>query len=421
MQPTCIVIQPLLKKNSLDYNYKLQEAVNLAQALEIKIGLTKIIKMRYIHAGYFFGKGHIDELKEEILNKDIDTIFINSSISAIQQRNLESILKCKVIDRNALIIAIFSKRAISKEGKLQSELAALMYQKSRLVKAWSHLERQRGGGGFIGGPGETQKELDKRLIAAKINSLKLQLQKVKLNKEIQSSGRKNKNYKTVALVGYTNAGKSALFNLLAHENVFSQNLLFATLDPTMRLVKLNKKENIILLDTVGFISDLPHQLIEAFHSTLSEIQNADLILHVIDVSNKEYKQQIQDVKTVLQEIGVTNKPYIEVYNKIDLLHLEERNVLQEQTLQDNNDAILFSTYAKHNVEVLKDKILYHLNKDKILSRIITHCEDITMLKFLYNNSSVVEQKAYGYYIYLDFYALGYMIQIIAKRQANVIH
>lgn len=322
------VVKNTTTNSQYEYNYLLEEAVNLTQALNVEVVHSQHLKLREVNPATLLNQGNLDAIKNAVQTLSVALCVFNTSLTAIQQRNLEEYLKCKVIDRNGLIISIFSLRAKSKAGKLQARLAFLTYQKSRIVKAWSHLERQRGGGGFIGGPGETQKELDKRMLNQQIARLKEQLKKVKQDRLQQGKARKRNKLKQVVLVGYTNAGKSTLFNALTKENVFAEDLLFATLDPKMKAIKLQGKEVAILSDTVGFISQLPHNLIEAFKSTLDEVVAADLILHVIDASNPNFQGQVTAVKEVLAELGITITDYanrvIEVYNKIDLLNQQEQ-------------------------------------------------------------------------------------------------
>lgn len=333
MLEKAIVISIIQNTNSqYDYNYLLEEAVNLTKALNVEVVEAKNIKLRGINPATLLNSGNLDDLKNAVQVLSASVCVFNTKLTPIQQRNLEEYLKCKVIDYQGLIISIFSLRAKSKAGKLQAKLAFLTYQKSRIVKAWSHLERQRGGGGFIGGPGETQKELDKRMLMEQIAKLKEQLKKVKQNRVLQSKARKRNKLKQIVLVGYTNAGKSTLFNSLTKENVLAKDLLFATLDPKMKAIKLVGKEVAILSDTVGFISQLPHNLIEAFKSTLDEVVAADLILHVIDAANPNFSNQIKAVKEVLEELGITELDYstrvIEVYNKIDLLNNQEQELVK---------------------------------------------------------------------------------------------
>jgi GTP-binding protein HflX len=355
----CYIIQPIIpahrKAGTVNYirdpEARLQEAVSLSAAIELDVRGGETINLRRVDAGILFGKGIIERIGETVKEQEIDLVVINHSLSPVQQRNLERSWKCKVIDRSALILEIFGERAQTKEGKIQVELAALSYQRSRLVKSWTHLERQRGGSGFMGGPGEAQIELDRRMIDDKINRLKKQLGDVKKNRDLQRESREKVPYPIVALVGYTNAGKSTLFNNVTGADVFAQDLLFATLDPTMREVKLPNDKAIILSDTVGFISELPTHLIAAFRSTLEQVQYADVILHVRDMSAVDTAQQREDVIQVLEELGVSyrdNPKIIEVLNKVDLLEdglapetsIEKRQVSVSAITSEGVDSLL---------------------------------------------------------------------------------
>ena len=279
-----------------------------------------------IRPATYLGKGKVAELAERVKNEEIDLVVMDAALSPVQQRNLEKEFKAKVIDRTGLILEIFGRRARTAEGALQVELAHLDYQKSRLVRSWTHLERQRGGFGFLGGPGETQIETDRRLIQERMIRIERDLEAVKKTRALHRSSRKDVPYPIVALVGYTNAGKSTLFNRLTRAEVVAADMLFATLDPTMRLLKLPHGGSAILSDTVGFISDLPTMLISAFRATLEEVRAADVILHVRDISHADADAQAQDVQAILTEVGVTAAAdkLIEVWNKLDRLDAEHR-------------------------------------------------------------------------------------------------
>ena len=287
--------------------HSLEEAVSLANALDIEILHEAVIPLKKPNAGTLFGSGKLSELSQIFKSNDIDLVIIDGPLTPIQQRNLEKEWNLKVLDRTGLILEIFGDRAQTREGVLQVDLAALNYQRSRLVRTWTHLERQRGGLSFIGGAGETQIESDRRQIDDAILRLKKQLEKVVKTRELHRSARKKIPYPIVALVGYTNAGKSTLFNYMTGAKVFAKDMLFATLDPTMREVELPSGQKIILSDTVGFISELPTQLIAAFRATLEEVLDANLILHVRDISHPETEAQANDVNDILEELDVSDK------------------------------------------------------------------------------------------------------------------
>ena len=317
----------------------LAEGVALAAALpDLQVVGSQIVRLPKVHPGMLFGSGKIAELKSLLAAEDIELVLIDGALSPVQQRNLEKAWDVKILDRTGLILEIFSDRARTREGVLQVEMAALSYQRTRLVRAWTHLERQRGGLGFVGGPGETQIEADRRAIDDAIARIRRQLGKVVKTRELHRAARKKVPFPVVALVGYTNAGKSTLFNRLTGADVFARDMLFATLDPTMRGVTLPSGKKIILSDTVGFISDLPTQLVAAFRATLEEVLEADLICHVRDISHADTAAQAEDVAKIMAELGVDEAtPQIEVWNKIDLLAPEPRAALQVQA--DRSDAV----------------------------------------------------------------------------------
>ncbi|MEO1918477.1 MAG: GTPase HflX [Paracoccaceae bacterium] len=300
----------------------LEEAVNLAEALNVEVVLSNVVKISKPRAGALFGKGKVEELNALFEASDVGLVIVDGKVSPIQQRNLEKLWNVKLLDRTGLILEIFSARAATREGVLQVEVAHLSYQKSRLVRSWTHLERQRGGLGFIGGPGETQIESDRRALADQIIRIKTQLNKVVKTRALHRAARKKIPYPIVALVGYTNAGKSTIFNRITGADVMAKDMLFATLDPTMRGIELPSGRKVILSDTVGFISDLPTQLVAAFRATLEEVLDADIVLHVRDISHPETVEQARDVVEILTEIGISDQAQdamLEVWNKIDNL------------------------------------------------------------------------------------------------------
>lgn len=322
-----------------------QPAASLAEAQALALALPKldvvgadVVALPRARPGELFGKGKLAELGARFKAEEIDLVLIDGTVTPVQQRNLERSWGVKLLDRTGLILEIFADRARTREGVLQVELAALSYQRTRLVRAWTHLERQRGGLGFVGGPGETQIEADRRAIDDAIVRIRRQLAKVVKTRQLHRAARAKVPYPIVALVGYTNAGKSTLFNRLTGAEVMVKDMLFATLDPTMRAVTLPSDAEIILSDTVGFISDLPTELVAAFRATLEEVLAADLIVHVRDISHANTEEQARDVATILTGLGVTKEtPMIKVWNKIDLVDPEHRAALQ--TRADRHDEV----------------------------------------------------------------------------------
>ncbi len=305
----------------------LEEGVALAAALpDLEVVGNEVVPLRDPHPGTLFGSGKIAELKERLKEAEVELVLVDGPVTPVQQRNLEKEWKVKLLDRTGLILEIFSDRAATREGVLQVEMAALSYQRTRLVRAWTHLERQRGGLGFVGGPGETQIEADRRAIDEQLVRLRRQLDKVVKTRALHRKARAKVPYPIVALVGYTNAGKSTIFNRLTGADVMAKDMLFATLDPTMRAVKLPTGIDVILSDTVGFISDLPTELVAAFRATLEEVLAADIVLHVRDISHPGTMEQAEDVYAILRSLGVSEEvSQIEVWNKIDRLEPEDRD------------------------------------------------------------------------------------------------
>lgn len=371
---------------------ELQEAIGLAGAIDLDIVSSEIVPVRQINAATLFGSGTVERLKEELTQLEVNVVFINTALTPIQQRNLERALHMKVIDRQGLILDIFSDRAQTREGKLQVELAALTYQRSRLVKAWSHLERQRGGMGKTGGPGETQKELDRRIIDDKIRAIKKDLEKVVRNRSVQRAARDKVPFPVVALVGYTNAGKSSLFNTITKEQVFAKDLLFATLDTTLRAVKLPSNQPIILSDTVGFISNLPTDLVAAFRATLEETVHADIILHVRDIASEFSDAERDDVLETLELLSIeTGTPVIEVWNKIDLLPDDQRTVLANLADKDNK-VVMVSAFTGEGIPDLLATIDQLMTRDFITVDLIVSMSDGEKLAWLYQNGQVLARN-----------------------------
>ncbi len=443
-----------------DAEARLAEAVRLAQAIDLRVVHAEVVNINRTAPGTLFGKGTVERIGRVVLPKpeseaeaapDADReretkkkssrelrqekrhaieseptvalAVVDAALTPVQQRNLEKAWQCKVIDRTGLILEIFGARARTREGQLQVELAALTYQRSRLVRGWTHLERQRGGFGFLGGPGETQIETDRRLIGERIVRIKRELDEVKRTRHLHRAARKRVPYPVVALVGYTNAGKSTLFNTLTRAEVTAKDQLFATLDPTMRALALPSGRSAILSDTVGFISDLPHELVNAFHATLEEVREADIVVHVRDAAHPETESQKSDVLAVLKEIGraapptggspapwtggptvpptggpTTESPHdeveegmIEVLNKIDLLPSEARDALKVRVTRGNTDVVALSAVTGEGCAELLALLDRRIAEKLSLIEVTLAPQDGADLAWLYAHGEVVER------------------------------
>ncbi len=412
---SCIVVLPHLKTGERDGREpaaRLKEAVGLSRAINLRVVHSEVVGVSRRSPANLFGKGTVERLARLIAggtpapSKDLGAgkgegpgrfavVVVDAALTPVQQRNLERAWNCKVLDRTGLILEIFGARARSREGRLQVELAALTYQRSRLVRSWTHLERQRGGAGFMGGPGETQIESDRRQIGQRIARLRNELKDVKRTRHLHRRARQRVPYPIVALVGYTNAGKSTLFNALTRAEVMVKDQLFATLDPTMRGLDLPSGRAVILSDTVGFVSDLPHELVTAFQATLEEVCEADLIVHVRDIAHPDTESQKKGVDRVLLEMGLADKvenSLIEVLNKIDLLTLEAREILENRVERSNSTLVPLSALTGDGCQTLLAVLARRIAESFQLLDVSISLEDGASLAWLYGHGEVVERR-----------------------------
>ncbi|NKD54271.1 GTPase HflX [Haematospirillum sp. 15-248] len=385
------VLCPFLKKTASGVRTpeaRLAEAVGLAKAIDLDIVLSEVALVSAIRPATYIGGGLVERLAPVLADLDVDIVIVDARLSPVQQRNLEKAWGTKVIDRTGLILEIFGARARTREGQLQVELAHLEYQKSRLVRSWTHLERQRGGFGFMGGPGESQIEIDRRLIGDRIVRLKKDLESVKRTRALHRKARKRTPFPIIALVGYTNAGKSTLFNQMTHAAVMAENQLFATLDPTMRALQLPSGRTVILSDTVGFVSDLPHELVAAFHATLEEVLEADLILHVRDYAHPDSESQKLDVEKVLRdELGLdpaVGDSVVEVLNKADLL--------VESSIDPDTGALLLSALSGDGVDNVLRRIDDCLALARVAVELVVPPSDGKILAWIYRRGEVLSRE-----------------------------
>jgi GTPase len=400
-----LVIEPVLRRQAARATAaerapaaRLDEAVGLARAIDLEVEQSGIVMLSAVRPATYLGKGKVEEVAGLVKTQDAGLVVMDCALSPVQQRNLEKEWGAKVLDRTGLILEIFGRRARTREGALQVEHAHLTYQKGRLVRSWTHLERQRGGFGFLGGPGETQLEADRRMIEERLAKIEAELVKVKRTRELHRDSRRRVPYPIVALVGYTNAGKSTLFNRMTQARVLSADMLFSTLDPTLRAVDLPHGARVIVSDTVGFISDLPTMLIAAFRATLEEVIEADVIMHVRDVSHEDAEAQLADVENILRQLGIDphngaeqKRVLIEVWNKIDRLDAEQR--VRLQNLADRYPAdtrpVLVSAITGEGIDALSAAIEARLAAGRVLIELDLDGADGAGVSWLHRHTEVI--------------------------------
>ena len=373
---------------------RLEEAKGLAEAIGIRVVGERSIRLRSPRPATLIGKGQVEEVAALVEKEQAGLVVVDAALAPIQQKNLEDEIGTKVIDRTGLILEIFGERAATAEGRLQVELAHLDYQAGRLVRSWTHLERQRGGFGFLGGPGETQIEADRRLIRERMAKIKRELEQVKRTRSLHRDRRHRAPWPVIALVGYTNAGKSTLFNRLTGEDVFAENLLFATLDPTMRDIRLPGFDKVILSDTVGFVSDLPTELIAAFRATLEEVASADLLVHVRDMSHPDHEAQRDDVDDVLKSLGMAEEgapPRIEAWNKVDLLSQEDAERLVEEAKR-RDDVAPISALTGEGLDALRTRMSEGLRSGEQIHEIRLAAGQGERIAWLHSRGEVLAQS-----------------------------
>jgi GTP-binding protein HflX len=373
---------------------RVEEAEGLAEAIGIDVVAARTLRVRTVRPATLLGKGQVEEIAELAKEQDAALLIVDAALTPIQQKNLEEEAGTKVIDRTGLILEIFGERAATAEGRLQVELAHLDYQAGRLVRSWTHLERQRGGFGFLGGPGETQIEADRRMIRDRMAKIRRELDQVKRTRGLHRDRRQRAPWPVVALVGYTNAGKTTIFNRLTGESVFAENLLFATLDPTMRDIRLPGFDKVILSDTVGFVSDLPTELIAAFRATLEEVREADLLVHVRNMAHPDSEAQRDDVEDVLASLGLAEEgapPRIEAWNKVDLLSAEARERLTQEARR-RDDVVPVSAMTGEGLDALRERMASCLRGNEQVHEILLPASAGDRIAWLHARGEVLDQR-----------------------------